>query len=34
MDTWDLNKKSEDLIDNIRKIILATPEVQWSIEDG
>lgn len=34
MDTWDLNKKSEDLIDNIRKIILATPEVKWSIEDG
>jgi hypothetical protein len=31
MDSWDLNKKSEELIENIRKVILATPEVSWSI---
>ncbi len=34
MDTWDNNKKSQELIANIRNIILVTPEVQWSIEDG
>lgn len=34
MDTWDTSKKSEDLIDNIRRIILVTPLVEWNIEDG
>ncbi len=31
MDTWDLSKPSEDLIHNIRQVILATPEIEWNI---
>lgn len=34
MDSWDVNRSSEDLITNIRKIILVTPELNWSIENG
>lgn len=31
MDTWDMSKPSEDLVKNIRKIILVTPEIEWNI---
>lgn len=34
MDTWDVSKCSDDLITNIRKIILVTPDINWSIEGG
>lgn len=31
MDTWDISRKSEELIFGIRKIILATPESEWTV---
>lgn len=34
MDSWNVNRCSEDLIVNIRKIILAAPELNWSIDNG
>lgn len=34
MEDWNTEKSSGELIDQIRKIILVAPSVEWAVEHG